>query len=125
MAETILLVDDEKVIRELCSNMLRHLGYNIIMAEDGIVAIDLYKKYGSEISIVILDLIMPNLSGRDVFDRLRQITNPDVKIIISTGYAKDELLQPLLDKRANGFLEKPYKLQELAESINNVIEPKN
>lgn len=122
--ETILLVDDEKVIRELCRNMLRHLGYNIIMAEDGIVAIDLYKKYDSEISIVILDLIMPNLSGRDVFDRLRQI-NPDVKIIISTGYAKDELLQPLLDKRANGFLEKPYKLQELAEGIKNVIEPKN
>ena len=87
------------------------------MAEDGIVAIDLYKKYGSEISIVILDLIMPNLSGRDVFDRLRQI-NPDVKIIISTGYAKDELLQPLLDKRANGFLEKPYKLQKLAEGIS-------
>jgi CheY-like chemotaxis protein len=64
---------------------------------------------------------MPHLSGKEVFDQLRQI-NPDVKIIVSTGYAKEELLQPLLDRRANGFLSKPYKIQELAEGVKSVIE---
>jgi two-component system cell cycle sensor histidine kinase/response regulator CckA len=122
--ETILLVDDEKVILELGSNMLQHLGYNIVLAEDGIVAIDLYKKYGNKIALVILDLIMPHLSGKEVFDQLRQI-NPDVKIIVSTGYAKEELLQPLLDRRANGFLSKPYKIQELAGGVKSAIGQKN
>jgi two-component system cell cycle sensor histidine kinase/response regulator CckA len=122
--ETILLVDDEKVILELGSNMLQHLGYNNVLAEDGIVAIDLYKKYGNKIALVILDLIMPHMSGEEVFDQLRQI-NPDVKIIVSTGYAKEELLHPLLNRRVNGFLSKPYKIQEFAEEVKSAIEQKN
>ncbi|MEW6571798.1 MAG: ATP-binding protein [Nitrospirota bacterium] len=118
--ETILLVDDEKIIRELGRNMLKHLGYNVILAPEGGAAIELYKKCRNEIALVILDLIMPHVSGREVFDRLRQI-NPDVKIIVSTGYAKNELLQPLLAERATGFLEKPYKINAMAESIRNAI----
>jgi two-component system cell cycle sensor histidine kinase/response regulator CckA len=119
--ETILLVDDEEVILKLGKNTLEHLGYNVIIANDGLAAIEMYKKFSNEIALIVLDLLMPNLSGKEVFHQLRQI-NPDVKIIVSTGYAKEDIFQPLLDSRANGFLEKPYKIQELAEVINHVIE---
>ncbi|HED00525.1 MAG TPA: response regulator [Proteobacteria bacterium] len=63
---------------------------------------------------------MPNLGGKEAFERLRQI-NPKVKVIISTGYAKDEILEPLLDKRADGFIKKPYKIQNMAQVVRSVI----
>lgn len=120
--ETILLVDDEIIIRELGKRMLEHLGYNVIVAENGFIAIELYEKYWKNIKLVILDLIMPELGGKEVFERLKEI-NPEVQIIASTGYANEEILRPLLDgnKNMRGFLEKPYKIQEMAEGIKNAL----
>lgn len=121
--ETILLVDDEKMILEMGSNILKHLGYKVLLAEDGLKALELYKEKQKEIDVVILDLIMPKLSGKEVFDRIRLIA-PYAKIIFSTGYAKEEMLQPLSDRQADGFLKKPYKIQEMAECIQRVIKMK-
>lgn len=118
--ETILLVDDESIIRELGRDVLEQLGYNVFVAEDGLAALDLYEKHRDKIDLVILDLIMPNLGGKEAFERLRQI-NPKVKVIISTGYAKDEVLEPLLDNRADGFIKKPYKIQNMARVVRSVI----
>ncbi len=121
--EMVLLVDDEKMILEMGSDILKHLGYKVLLAEDGLTALDLYKRKHKEIALVILDLIMPRLSGREIFDRMRQI-DPNVKIIVSTGYANEELIQPLSDKLADGFLKKPYKINEMAECIHKVIKMK-
>jgi len=118
--ETILLVDDESIIRELGRDVLEQLGYNIFVAEDGLAALELYEKHRDKIDLVILDLIMPNLGGKEAFERLRQI-NPKVKVIISTGYAKDDILEPLLDNRADGFIKKPYKIQNMAQVVRSVI----
>ncbi|MDQ7838730.1 MAG: response regulator [Thermodesulfobacteriota bacterium] len=118
--ETILLVDDESIIRELGKDALEQLGYNVFVAEDGLAAIDLYEKHRDKIDLVILDLIMPNLGGKETFERLRQI-NPDIKVVISTGYAKDGVLEPLLDKKANGFIKKPYKIQNMARVVRSAI----
>lgn len=118
--ETILLVDDESIIRELGRDVLEQLGYNVFVAEDGLAALHLYEKHRDKIDLVILDLIMPNLGGKEAFERLRQI-NPKVKVIISTGYAKDEILEPLLDNRADGFIKKPYKIQNMAQVVKSVI----
>jgi PAS domain S-box-containing protein len=122
--ETILLVDDEKMILEMGSQILKYLGYNVLLAENGSTALEMYEKNQKEITLVILDLIMPKLSGKEVFDRLRQ-RDPQVKIIVSTGYAKEDLLQSLSNKRADGFLEKPYKIQEMAECIRGVLYTKS
>ncbi len=120
--ETILFVDDEIIIRELGKRILEHLGYNVIVADNGFIAIDLYEKYWNNIKLVILDLIMPELGGKEVFERLKEI-NPEVKVIVSTGHANEEILRPLLDgnKNMRGFLEKPYKVQEMAERIKDVL----
>jgi len=118
--ETILLVDDESIIRELGRDALEQLGYNVFVAEDGLAALDLYEKHRDKIDLVILDLIMPNLSGKEAFERLRQI-NPDIKVVISTGYAKDGVLEPLLDNKANGFIKKPYKIQNMARVVRSAI----
>lgn len=118
--ETVLLVDDESIIRELGRDVLEQLGYNVFVAEDGLAALNLYEKHRDKIDLVILDLIMPNLGGKEAFERLRQI-NPKVKVIISTGYAKDEVLEPLLDKKVDGFIKKPYKIQNMAQVVRSVI----
>ncbi|MEW6068398.1 MAG: ATP-binding protein [Nitrospirota bacterium] len=122
--ETILLIDDEKIILELGKNLLERLGYNVVIAENGFEAAALYKRLKDEVSLVVLDLIMPILSGKEVFERLRQI-NPTAKILISTGYAKDEIIQPLLEKGAKGFLEKPYNIYGMAESVRKALETKD
>ncbi|NWF76082.1 MAG: response regulator [Nitrospirae bacterium] len=121
--ETILLVDDDKMILEMGNNILKHLRYKVLLAEDGLTALELYKEKQKEIDVVVLDLIMPKLSGKEVFDRIRLI-DPYAKIIFSTGYAKEEMLQPLSDRQANGFLKKPYKIKEMAECIQHVIKMK-
>lgn len=122
--ETILLVDDEKMILEMGNNILKHLGYKkVLLAEDGFTALELYKEKQKEIDVVVLVLIMPKLSGKEVFDRIRLIA-PYAKIIFSTGYAKEEMLQSLSDRQANGFLKKPYKIEEMAECIQRVTKMK-
>lgn len=121
--ETVLLVDDEEIILELGRKLLEHLGYNVILAEDGYAALDLYTKHANEIEIVILDMLMPKLSGKEVFDRLRK-KNPELKIIVSTGYCKEDFLQSLSDKKANGILKKPYKISEMAHLLQSTIKGK-
>ncbi len=122
--EAVLLVDDEPVVRELGTTILKQLDYRPIVAEDGLAGIDLYQKHRDEIAAVILDLIMPNMSGIDVLRRLR-LANENVKIIVSTGYAKEELLHAVMDMKPTGFLRKPYKVQEMADALSRAIASAN
>ena len=118
--ETILLVDDEPMIRELGRSTLERQGYRILQAEDGSIAIDVYRRHADEIDLIVLDLTMPNLSGRETFRRLREI-NPHVGVLLSSGYTTDEFEPGELDGIL-GFIAKPYRVQDLAAAVRTALD---
>jgi PAS domain S-box-containing protein len=117
--ETILLVDDEALIRNLGSRMLQSFGYTVLLAEDGLKAIDLYERRGRDIDLVILDWTMPRMSGLDALRRLAEL-NPAVRVVFSSGYAAETAVPAELPQVA-GFLNKPYRLEELGQKVRAVL----
>jgi len=127
---TILIVDDQEMVRSLIADLLTDLDYEVITADDGQDAVALYKKMtdqakaedrpGHPIDLVILDMILPRLDGKETFDRLREI-NPDVRVILSSGYDVDERAKDVLDHGALGFIQKPYHIEALLAMIRNVL----
>lgn len=120
-SETILLVDDEETVTSVCRSMLEMLGYRVLVARSGEEAVALYKANPQEIDIVIMDMIMPGLGGEQAFDRLKAI-NPDIRIIMATGYTTDGKESQLAARGCKGFLNKPYRLQALSQKIREVID---
>ncbi len=119
-SETILLVDDEEVITEVTGRLLGELGYTILVAESGEAAVDLYRAKHAQIDLVILDMIMPGLSGSEVFDQIKAI-NPSVRVILSSGYSINGNAQAILKKGARVFLQKPYRVHELTRKIREAL----
>ncbi|RII28115.1 MAG: hypothetical protein CXR30_14775 [Geobacter sp.] len=118
---TILLVDDEETIRALGSEMLKTLGFQVVTADDGRQAIDIYRQRQEEIAAVILDLTMPHMDGEEAFRELRRI-RADVRVVMSSGYNEMEVSQRFLGKRLAGFIQKPYKLAELSTILKQAME---
>ncbi|NTV48955.1 MAG: PAS domain S-box protein [Geobacteraceae bacterium] len=112
---TVLLVDDEETIRGVSAEMLKELGFKVVTANDGREAIEAYKAR-TDISFVILDLTMPHMDGEQCFRELRML-NPDVKVIMSSGFSELEVTQKFVGKGLAGFIQKPYKLSVLREGI--------
>ena len=119
--ETILLVDDEDVIREVTREMLESLGYKVLSADSGHDAILQYKKHKERIELVILDMIMPGMNGNEAYKVLKDI-NPDVPIILSSGYSADGQAREMMDTGVSAFLQKPYLMQDLSFTIREVID---
>lgn len=118
---TILLVDDQNLITDVGAEMLEMLGYSVIIASSGLEAIEKYSAARDEIKIVILDMIMPGLGGGETFDKLRNI-NPEVKVILSSGYSIDGQASGILDRGCNGFIQKPFSLQELSIKLHKILD---
>lgn len=118
--KTILWVDDEEIALEVWSQMLQKLGYKVLQARYGIEALEIYKKRKNSIALVILDMRMPGMSGCEVYDRLKKI-QPDVKIIIVSGYMEEYDLCEISTRNFDGYLNKPFKLKELSEKIEEVL----
>lgn len=116
----ILIVDDEEIIRQTAHELLSHLGYDVVTASDGLKAVEYYKKHSHVIDLVILDMVMPKLGGRDCFRALKEI-NPDVKAILSTGYSLDSAMQEVLKEGIIAFAQKPYQLKRLAEVVSYAL----
>lgn len=112
---TVLLVDDEETVRGIGTEMLKELGFSVITAQDGREALAAFEKH-PEISVVILDLTMPHMDGEQCFRELRAI-QPDVKVIISSGYNEYEVSQKFVGKGLAGFIQKPYKFSVLQETL--------
>ncbi|MCE9612737.1 MAG: MASE1 domain-containing protein [Lentisphaerae bacterium] len=112
----ILLVDDEELVREVASRMLRSLGYRVTLCSGGKEAIEIYRKDQPNIDLVILDLIMPDVSGRDTFRALRTI-NPAVKALLASGHSFNKDMQTVLDEGALGLIEKPFSIAGLSRMI--------
>ena len=101
--------------------MLHKLGYSVLQARYGYEALEIFKKNKNKISLVILDMRMPGMNGCEVYDRLKKI-QPQVKIILVSGYIEQYVLDEFSQRNFNGYIEKPFKLKELSEKIEEVLE---
>jgi signal transduction histidine kinase len=113
---TLLMVDDDEMIRAMSRRVLETLGYRVLLAENGAEALDVYSAHGGSVDLVILDLAMPVMDGFDCFHRLKEL-NPSVRILLSSGYAMESKTRELLAAGARGFLKKPYDQDEFGHAI--------
>ncbi len=119
--ETILLVDDESLILDVGMQMLKKLGYTVHVAESGMRALELYERYGQQIGLVILDMIMPGMNGGDTYDHLKRL-NPNIKVLLSSGYSINGDASTILDRGCSGFIQKPFNLMELSQKIREILD---
>jgi PAS domain S-box-containing protein len=117
---TVLLVDDEESVRALGRDMLKELGFSVLTAENGVVALEIFRESKEEILCVILDLTMPRMDGEQTFCELRRM-KPDVRVIMSSGYNQMEVTQKFVGKGLAGFIQKPYSLVGLGQKLRDAI----
>lgn len=119
---TILVIDDETHVRELCKDMLGLLGYNVLLAESGAAGIGIYREQKDNISLVILDMVMPTMGGSETFRALKTI-NPGVKIVLYSGYSHNNFagISELLERGASGFIQKPFSSQDIGLAIKKAL----
>jgi two-component system cell cycle sensor histidine kinase/response regulator CckA len=117
---TILLVDDEGMITDVGGQLLEKLGYRALTAKSGREAITLYENNRADIDLVILDMIMPGMSGGETYDRLKEI-NSDIKVLLSSGYSINGQAEKILDRGCNAFIQKPFNIKELAKKVRQVL----
>ncbi|RLB83839.1 MAG: oxidoreductase, partial [Deltaproteobacteria bacterium] len=115
--------DDEEVILKVGQELLEAMGYRVLIARDGKEAVEVYKKNRDDIDIVVLDMVMPNMGGGEAYDRMKQI-NPDIKVLLSSGYSIDGQATEILERGCDGFIQKPFSMKELSEKIKEILEKK-
>jgi CheY-like chemotaxis protein len=119
--ETILLIDDEPINLEVSGELLESLGYRVYLAGGGQEGLAIYEEKRDEIDMVILDMVMPGISGGETFDRLRR-SDPDIKVLLCSGYSINGQAQNILDRGCNGFIQKPYKMSHLSQKIRELLD---
>ena len=117
---TILLVDDEEMILEVGGPLLQELGYEVLTARSGEEAIEVYQSNMDRIEVVVVDMIMPQMSGGETFDHLKAI-NPEVKVLLSSGYSINGQAQEILNRGCEGFIQKPFNLMELSQMLRALL----
>ena len=120
LTNKVLLVDDEEMVLDVCKNLLEVIGAEVLTARDGIEAVEVYKEKQNEIDLVILDLTMPNMDGKEAFRILRQL-NPEAKIVLASGYAEEALANQLGGEEPSGILSKPYSIANLTKLLADVL----
>ncbi|MBN2711934.1 MAG: PAS domain S-box protein [Planctomycetes bacterium] len=116
----ILVVDDEPVMRMTAQDILEDLGYSVLLAENGKQALEQYRQEADNIDLVILDMIMPEMNGRDCFHAIREI-RPDARVLLSSGFAPDEDIEKMQNSGLMGFVRKPYRLVALSQQVANCL----
>jgi signal transduction histidine kinase/ActR/RegA family two-component response regulator len=119
--ETVLLVDDESMILDVGRQLLTELGYRVLVAGSGQEALDVYKRSGETIRLVILDMIMPNMSGRQTFEALKAF-DPGVNVLLCSGYSLDGQARSILRRGCNGFIQKPFDVRELSRKLRGILD---
>jgi two-component system, cell cycle sensor histidine kinase and response regulator CckA len=117
---TILLVDDEKGVIEVCSEMLEHLGYQVKAAPDGVEALKVLKTNNQMIDLVILDMVMPRMNGEETFEQIKALY-PGMRVLVSSGYSRESEIEKMIEKGCNGFIVKPFDMVTLSEKLNTVF----
>ncbi|MDR7415675.1 MAG: PAS domain S-box protein [Armatimonadota bacterium] len=122
--ELILVVDDEEPLCNLLREVLTRRGYRVLVARSGEEAVDLYQQWRDEVDLVILDMVMPGMSGAEAFEAILRL-NPKARVLLSSGYTQEGAAGELLRKGARGFLQKPYLITELTAKVREALEPKD
>jgi CheY-like chemotaxis protein len=119
--ETILLVDDEEAIRKLGERILKQCGYTVLKAENGVQALEVYQAHRGEIALVVLDMLMPEMGGRECLHRLQEL-DPAARVLISTGYTVNGSVRELMSEGALGVVEKPFNIEDLAAMVRAALD---
>jgi len=126
-AETaILIIEDEEVVLVATRGCLTHAGFKVLIARDGREGVELFRQHADEISVVLLDQNLPELSGAEAFDELRTI-QPAIRVILTTGYDQTETLSRLGKRPLVALLQKPYRFSLLVQTVQDLLacpEPK-
>lgn len=117
---SVLVIDDEEVVRNVTKRMLSRLGYTPLLAEDGPGGIEEFKSHQVEIVCVLLDMTMPRMSGEETLEHLKTI-RPDVRVLLMSGYSEQEASNRFSDKGVSAFMQKPYTPQDLQEKLNQIL----
>ncbi len=120
-SETVLLVDDEELIIDVGSRLLEKLGYRVLVARDGLEAVETYRTHKDRIDCVILDLIMPEVNGGKTYDLLKQVDS-GIKVLLASGYSIDGQAAEILKRGCNGFIQKPFSMGELSQKVRQVLD---
>jgi CheY-like chemotaxis protein len=121
---TILLVDDEEAVRTVGVRILERLGYKVIVASTGQQALNIVQQHHEPIDLIVLDMIMPGLNGRDTFYRLKEI-DPGIKVLLYSAHSMDEDVHLMLERGALGFVQKPYRIAALSQKIAEMLGKKD
>jgi CheY-like chemotaxis protein len=119
--EYILLVEDEMQVAEVAAEMLAEEGYKVIVAHDGFEALKIYRNVGKQIGLVILDFFLPVMDGDAVFDELR-VLNPEVNVVLSSGFAEQQKISAMLAQGLRGFIPKPYSSEKLLGQVRSTLD---
>jgi len=117
---TALIVDDEETVLDIESFMLQKIGFNTLKASNSSEACQLYEDKKEHIDIVVLDMIMPDESGANTYKRLKKL-NPDIRVLITSGFEKNGNVDEILNDGQNGFIQKPFKFEELTNNIDRML----
>ena len=120
-SETVLLIDDEEMILDVGSNILEGLGYRVMIATGGKEGLKVYEQNKDAIDIVIIDMIMPEIGGKETFDTILKI-NPSVKVLLSSGYSLDGQAKEIMQGGCKGFIQKPFTTVELSNNIRRILD---
>ena len=115
----VLLVDDDEIVLEIGKKMLERIGFTVLSAVDGVEAVEQAQEHASELVCVLLDLTMPRMDGIEAFAEIRKI-RPDLPVILCSGYSQQSVTKQFAGKDLSGFLEKPFRFNELSEKLHKV-----
>ncbi len=116
----ILLVDDEEIVTRVGAEMLQRAGYSVISATSGQEALEIYRENHGDIALVILDMIMPDLGGGELFDLIKKI-NPGARVLLSSGYSLNGQASEIMARGCDGFIQKPFNLEQVTRKINDLV----
>jgi CheY-like chemotaxis protein len=119
--ELILFIEDEVEVAEIAADMLADEGYKVIVVNDGLQALKIYERIGKQIRLVILDFFLPILDGDAVFEELRAI-NPNVDVVLSSGFAEQSKISAMLAQGLRGFIPKPYTSERLLSQVRTILD---
>jgi DNA-binding response OmpR family regulator len=118
--KTVLLIEDDPMILDISRQLLERLGNRVIQAPTGAEAVRLAETFEGDIHLALLDIILPDMNGKDVYPRITAL-RPGMKVVVCSGYSLDGTAQDILNAGAQGFLQKPFSLQELSAKVKNIL----
>ena len=117
---TLLIVEDEESVRSIMGNSLKTLGFRVLLAANGKEGVEMFKSRHKEIDLVLLDMVMPQMNGEEVYKEIHKI-KPDAKILVMSGYSEDDVLEIFAGRTIEGFLQKPFRYTELRDKIYGIL----